>query len=199
MNLERSIHLLDESIGSSKRGLLKTRDGRFKFNDDTNQSMDFDLSMTLDPTERSGRYLMETSSNRNTSELFGDNSRIHEQTFAQTSKQKTDQLFFNFVEVLQSRTNDCEVFETVQDLIQTCSDMIDDLFDSGRKVNDKFKLEDEAWLNQERNTWRLLYCLYKDRLINQKEGMDLDDLPLMRSEKQLVEHLYKSKLFFFYR
>lgn len=198
MNLERSIQLLDDSMvtGSSKRGLLKTRDGRVKFSDDTNQSMDFDLSMTLDPTER--RYLLDTSNRNNTSELFGTtfgDSRIQEQSFAQT-KQKTDQLFFQFVEVLQSRTNDSEVFETVQDLIQTCSDMIDQLFESGRRVNDKFKLEEDAWLNQERNTWRLLYCLYKDRLINQKEGMDLDDLPLMRSEKQLVEHLYTSKIDF---
>lgn len=200
MNLEKSIQLLDESSVSSKRGFLKTRDGRAqKFSDDTIQSMDFDLSMTIDPTER--RYLLENSLNRNnTSELFGttfgDTSRIQEKSFIQT-KQKTDQLFFHFVEVLQSRTNDSEVFETVQDLIQTCSDMIDELFESGRRVNDKFKLEEDAWLNQERNTWRLLYCLYKDRLINQKDGMDLDDLPLMRSEKQIVEHLYTSNIYSF--
>lgn len=191
MNLERSIQLLDESMsGTSKRGLLKTRDGRIKFAD---ESMDFDLSITLDPTER--RYF-DSSYRNNASELFGttlnDSSRIQEQSFVQ-SKSKTDQLFFQFVEVLQSRTNDSEVFETVQDLIQTCSDMIDELFDSGRRVNDKFKLEEDAWLNQERNTWRLLYCLYKDRLGNQRDGMDLDDLPLMRSEKQIVEHLYTSK------
>lgn len=34
-----------------------------------------------------------------------------------TTKQKTNLLYGHFLEILQSRTNDSEVFETVQDLI----------------------------------------------------------------------------------
>jgi nuclear pore complex protein Nup107 len=50
------------------------------------------------------------------------------------------------------------------------------------------------WIRTEMNTWSLIHCLYKDRLITQKEEMEQDDLPLVNSEKLVVEHLYLSKL-----
>lgn len=104
----------------------------------------------------------------------------------------TGQLYSNFLEVLQSRTDDSEVFDTVQDLIQTCSDTIDELSKHKRHHNAGSSLDSDhiIWLIHERNTWRLLYCLFKDRLIVQKESNDFDDLPMVGSEKVIVEHLY---------
>lgn len=109
-----------------------------------------------------------------------------------SAKELTEHLYGHFLEVLQSRSDDSEVFDTVQDLIQTCSDTVTELATHRRKVNADAgaPAPDNLWLIHERNTWRLLYCLYKDRLIVQKESNDFDDLPLVGSEKVIVEHLY---------
>lgn len=108
-------------------------------------------------------------------------------------KEKTEVLYSQFLEILHSRTNDSEVFDIIQDMIQACTDVLDEVVKSGRKLNEKYRMESNAWLQQERNTWRLLYCLYKDRLTLQKEDVDCDVPPLDGSEKDVVTHLYSSK------
>lgn len=55
------------------------------------------------------------------------------------------------------------------------------------------------WLREEENTWKLLFCLYKDRLIAQKENLEIEDLPLVNSEKTIVEHLYLSEYYLIFR
>jgi hypothetical protein len=56
----------------------------------------------------------------------------------------------------------------------------------------------EEWLENERNTWRLVYCLYQDRLNTQllaaeeQLGDEAMDIPLrQQSEKEIVQRLYK--------
>lgn len=190
MNLNDTISILDDSLVTSKRGLIRTKDGKvqqqqsLKFPEIENM-MDYDMSLTMNSNEFRKFFdnTMESSLRYSTTNLS--------ETFS--TKQKTDQLYSQFLEVLQSRSNDIEVFETVQDLIQTCTDTIDNLIDNGKRLNDKYKLGEDMWLLHERNTWRLLYCLYKDRLMNQKELMDSDELAIIGSEKQIVEQLYSSK------
>lgn len=106
-------------------------------------------------------------------------------------KQRTDHLYQHFLSVIQSRngSNEMEVFETVADLRQILQNTIEEM-QSSKNV----KIDHEAWIRQEMNTWSLIHCLYKDRLITQKEEMITDDLPLVNSEKVIVEHLYLSKL-----
>ncbi|XP_059621450.1 nuclear pore complex protein Nup107 [Phlebotomus argentipes] len=106
---------------------------------------------------------------------------------------KAEQLYTQFLEVLQGRTNDAELFETIQDLIQTCTDTVEEMQAQAKKVLDRSGLREEIQsLQTERNVWRLIYSLYRDRVIVQKEAMDCDDIPLGGSEKTIVEHLYAS-------
>lgn len=111
-----------------------------------------------------------------------------------TIKSKTDRLFEHFLEVLRVRTSDAEIFETIQDLIQVCTDTFNDIIQNGGRLNERNIFDGFGWLNQERNTWKLLFCLYKDRLLNQRE-MDeddgIDDLWLHSSEKEIIDKLYE--------
>lgn len=168
-----------------------------------NTTMDFDYSVTMSNSEIL-RFLDNTNvadsptlfrniynANNTTLGLLPAGNELieHQQT---STRDLIGQLYSNFLEVLQSRTDDSEVFDTVQDLIQTCSDTIDELSKQKRHKNIVGSLDNDhiTWLTHERNTWRLLYCLFKDRLIVQKESNDFDDLPMVGSEKVIVEHLY---------
>ncbi|XP_011195032.1 nuclear pore complex protein Nup107 [Zeugodacus cucurbitae] len=109
-------------------------------------------------------------------------------------KEKTDLLFPQFLEVLQGRTNDSEVFDTIQNLIQTCAGVADEL-QKGLQHNpsmSKYQNDNFMWLDQEMKTWKLLFALYKDRIIVQAEdvGMDCNMPPLGGSEKEVVAQLY---------
>lgn len=107
---------------------------------------------------------------------------------------KTEQLYEHFLEVVRVRTNDAEIFETVQDMIQVCTDTFDEIVRNGARLNEKNVFDGFGWLNQERNTWKLLHCLYKDRLLNPcaMDGVDDDDeLWLHSSEKEIIDKLYK--------
>lgn len=105
-------------------------------------------------------------------------------------KEKTDQLYSHFLAVIQSSSNEMEIFETVFHLRQVLENTLEEMEGEGRKK--KF-LGATNWIRNEINTWSLIHCLYKDRLITQKEEMEQDDLPLVNSEKMVVEHLYLSK------
>lgn len=138
---------------------------------------------------------------------------------AAAQRQRTDALFAHFLEVVQARTNDSEIFETVRDLIQVCTDTLGELntgsggggdatTGGGRALASVVARDrrDHEWLTKERDTWRLLYALYKDRLCVQPQsdsattggGIDepmSEDVPaataaLMRSERDIVERLY---------
>lgn len=108
-------------------------------------------------------------------------------------KTKTDRLYELFLEIIQSNVSDAEIFETVEHMIQVCANTVDDITRSGGKITEQNPHAEFAWLSQELNTWRLLHCLYKDRLLNQCNGdaMEDDDLHLYASEKEIVERLYK--------
>lgn len=106
-----------------------------------------------------------------------------------SAKHRADALFSTFLDVLKSRKGHLD-FDTVQELVLTCSDVLDEVqrhADTRRGAKEKEQL---SWLQLERDVWRLVYSLYRDRLLIQKEGMDCDDLDLMRSEKTIAEYLY---------
>lgn len=103
--------------------------------------------------------------------------------------EKTDQLYSHFLSIIQSSSNEMEIFETVYHLRQALENTIEEMESEGkRKI-----IGTNNWIRLEMNTWSLIYCLFKDRLITQKEEMEQDDLPLVNSEKMVVEHLYMSK------
>lgn len=151
--------------------------------------MDFDLSITMSRGEMKG--LREEATTGESIRSFYNLTRSDDTPMASMNgREKSHLLFQQFLEILQSRTSDTEIFDTIQDIIQTCTDAIEEMSKFRRGGIDIGAQRDLVWLTQERNTWRLLYCLYKDRLIVQKEAADYDDLPLVGSEKLIVEHLY---------
>lgn len=165
MELERSIQQLDDSI--SKKSLIRPRQRNLR-----DEAMDFDLS----------RRRFDESSLMTSASVYGSQTNL-----SVIVKQKTDHLYHHFLSVIQSRSNEMEIFETVFDLRQVLENTIEEM-ESSKNV----KVGSETWIRQEMNTWSLIHCLYKDRLITQKEEMETDDLPLVNSEKIIVEHLYLS-------
>jgi hypothetical protein len=158
MDLERSIQLLDDSI--AKKSLIRPRQRQLR-----DETMDFESS------------LMTSAS------IYGSQTNV-----SVIAKQKTDHLYQHFLTVIQSRSNEMEIFETVFDLRQVLESTIEEM-ESSKNI----KVGSDSWIRQEMNTWSLIHCLYKDRLITQKEEMETDDLPLVNSEKVIVEHLYLSE------
>lgn len=113
------------------------------------------------------------------------------------SKEKTNMLYPQFLEVLQTHTNDTEIFDTIQDYIEICSGILQESTKEENMTVSKYKSKDSLWLEQEKNTWKLLYCLYKDRIIVQKEEVDYDMPTLSGSEKEVVNALYTSIIYFY--
>lgn len=61
--------------------------------------------------------------------------------------------------------------------------------------------QDEEWLENERNTWRLVFCLYQDRINSsflsdngsrQQDDEAMDEPLRHLSEKKIVQQLYKN-------
>lgn len=184
----------------SKRGLIRAKEVR----GDSMKSKNLDLSITLAPSEiqrlmdshntsnlnTSGNYSMLYES---TSNILGTEPANSERSILENNelgiKEKANMLFPQFLEVLQSRTNDSEIFDTIQDIIHTCSGIIDELNRDGvRSSFIKQKSEDQLWFEQEHNTWKLLYALYKDRIMVQTE--QIDEPILGCSDKEVINQLY---------
>lgn len=95
---------MNSTLDSPKFGLIRNKDHR--------GSAKPDISITMSTSEI--RRFMNNSNETLTS---FKHSIMEDSSDVLTSKQKTNLLYGHFLEILQSRTNDSEVFETVQDLI----------------------------------------------------------------------------------
>ncbi|XP_063702515.1 nuclear pore complex protein Nup107 [Culicoides brevitarsis] len=189
--LDRSLRLLDEAIPKNKNKLIRPHRAT-----PTKNFADIDSSMTLNLQE--ARLLMENSGflpdvneTLNNSARMSTVSNISSMSFVKNRvERRTEQLYERFLEVLQVHTNDTEIFETISELTQAVIDTIEDVKQCGKREMAKAGTED--WLMHEKNTWQLLFALYKDRLITQKDdGMDVDAvIPLGNSEKAVVSNLY---------
>lgn len=167
MDLERSFQQLDDTV--NKKSFIRPRQHTLR-----DETMDVEFS----------RRRFDESSLMTSASIYGSQTNL-----SVIVKQKTDHLYQHFLSVIQSRSNELEIFETVFDLRQVLENTIAEM-----ETSKNMKVGNDSWIRQELNTWSLIYCLYKDRLIMQKEEMETDDLPLVSSEKIVVEHLYLSKL-----
>ncbi|KAJ9583309.1 hypothetical protein L9F63_022326, partial [Diploptera punctata] len=214
-NVQRSLKLLDTTLSSQGKSIFRIsnstpqrRKTAFRLNDcpaiyganqfgsDNNDNKSrvqlHDLSITIGPDELSvlnnvttGALLREQESWKN---------GIYLRNFA------TDKLYVEFLESLQAHGSEQQVFEIVSDYIQTCTDSLQIIHDVEGKLAPKsaFIFEQGKWLENERNTWRLVYCLYQNRISSQlisaddKPEEELMELALRYlSEKDIVQQLYK--------
>lgn len=197
----------DSSIFSSqtKKGLIRSKEtslfrNEFLQNTTPTRERDFDVSSSIFQDSQSRLFLDNTNrftldgSTSNIGSSFLSVEKTQAEVVETLFKEKTDSLFTHFLEVLQSRSNDAEIFDTVQDLIHTCTSVLETLQKEEQRSCVQGK---HFWLEQEEKTWKLLYALYKDRVLTQQDNMDADDAPpLNASEKEVVSVLYSSEFLF---
>lgn len=165
MDLERSIRQLDDTY--ENRHLIRNYARQAR-----DEIMDFEYS----------RRQFDQESLLTSASVYGSATNV-----SVIVKQKTDHLYQHFLSVIQARSNEMEIFDTVFDLGRVLESTIDDM-----EHEKNLKVPHNSWIRQEMNTWSLIHCLYKDRVILQNEEMETD-LSIMNSEKAIVEHLYTSE------
>lgn len=150
------------------------------------------LSLTLAPNELK-RFLNNTSMNFNDDTTLAPDSSMELFRISEASeiyfKDTSDQLYSGFLNAFKCHASETEVFDVISELVLVCTEQLEHVFKQIQSGGPKKSTKIE-WLIEERNVWRLIHCLYKDRLIVQNEQMDADDIPLTHSEREVVERLY---------
>ncbi|XP_058061948.1 nuclear pore complex protein Nup107 [Anopheles bellator] len=191
--LERSLMLLDESNVKSKRGLLRSKEaarsllqGKPTITGLAESSAGVSLDMVQDV---SGYRVIEDATALTTSRLS-----LAAGSTTSNAKDVTTRLCVQFLEVLQRHSNETDVFETIDELVETIETTLTDLDLAARQLlpagRERRLQAEEMWLNAERETWKLMNCLYRDRFVTQKMESEIDDLPLVNSERTIIDHLY---------
>ncbi|XP_071455139.1 nuclear pore complex protein Nup107 [Hetaerina americana] len=112
-------------------------------------------------------------------------------------KSATDNLFVDFFETMCINQGEVQLFCQVSDFIRNCADcakLIEHMRDRTETNGASGLNEELLWLSNERDLWRLVHCLYKDRLLDNGNGKEDDEevdptRPL--SEKEVVMNLYR--------
>ncbi|XP_050509495.1 nuclear pore complex protein Nup107 [Diabrotica virgifera virgifera] len=192
-DLDRSIRLLENALSTSNRGLFKKSFGKSKLATDNISnvsiaSADDDLRNII-----SKSFL--TSDNAVSRILQSDQTVTGNVLQASTAPWKTalDSLYTEFFEILTSHSGGFDILEVVTDLARCCSDALKVIQSLKSKVAVS-QLEEEISLEKERNTWRLLFILYQDRLLTQNLMKDDNDEVIQyfgQSEKLCVLNLFK--------
>ncbi|CAK9831014.1 Nuclear pore complex protein Nup107 [Anthophora retusa] len=106
-------------------------------------------------------------------------------------------LYYDFLHSIQINFSEAQVFDTIADFIQNCSDTLDIMRGMQSKVEIKEISEEEVSLENERNTWRLIYCLYQNRInsLNFSTPMedDSEESTTYISEKAVIDNLFKTE------
>ncbi|XP_043462655.1 nuclear pore complex protein Nup107 [Leptopilina heterotoma] len=158
-----------------------------------NSEYDFDTSLTMAPHEL--RDIMANSEKTDITlrEMMDDGSATG---IILKSKEPwrdiNSNLYYEFMESIQSHLSEPEVFNTIADFIQNCTDTLELMRGMQAKVESKELSNEEVNLENERNTWRLIYCLYQNRQnASFQKSMDID-MNSNISEKELINSLYDS-------
>lgn len=181
-DLERSVRLLEDALSTTGRGLFKKSAKKSRRNSKNN----LELSISLDPLECKRLLVKEGLSIYDetvTRLLEGDLTVTGNvlQTNNLPWKTTLDSLNTEFFEVLQVHSGKFyfnvlpslnnffsgghDILEIVTDLARCCSDALK-VIQSLRSKVDVSRIEEEICLEKERNTWRLLFIVYQDRLMS---------------------------------
>lgn len=160
-DLNNSLLLL-EHAASTSRGLLKNT----LLKEKTSKKRNVNLSITLRPEEL--EYLeshgMDMSEYDNSYTDILDATSLTGTVIRNNPWKKTvDVLYMEFLEVLQSRTAGSTVLDVISELHRCCADALSVLRSLKSKVH-VYELDEELWLENERNIWKLVHVLYQNRL-----------------------------------
>ncbi|CAH1154193.1 unnamed protein product [Phaedon cochleariae] len=194
-DLERSVRLLEDALSTSGRGLFKK--SLLKSRTDYDNRLDFSSTVAnhelLKHLRRQQHPSFDETGSKLSHILQGDQTVIGNVLQANVAPWTTavDSLYTEFFEVLQTHSGGQDILEVVTDLARCCSDALKVIQSLKCKVAVSH-LDEEICLEKERNTWRLLFILYQDRLLAQNM---MDDQGVMqyfgRSEKMCVQNLFK--------
>ncbi|XP_066138201.1 nuclear pore complex protein Nup107 [Euwallacea fornicatus] len=194
-DLCRSVRLLEEALAPSPGSLLRTPIGKKSKLRSVTQA-DPDLSITVLPHEVD-MILNDTPSfiyNQTMKDLLDTDKTIPGGIIQKQDPWKTasDSLYLEFFEILQGQTGSQDALEVLAELARCCSDTLSVVRGLKSKVATKV-VEEEKWLEKEKDTWRLLFILFQDRLMIQnlsEEGTEALHYH-GRSEKLCIENLFK--------
>lgn len=188
-NLERSVRFLEDAVSTTGRGLFKTIPSQ--------RHKDVDLSITMSPYEM--ERIMQNNSILSgfddTMNLLIEGNQMLGGSIIQNVnpwKSTLENLNTEFFEIIQNSSSEQGILEVVADLARCCSDAVNVIEGLKSKVAIS-QLEEERQLINEKNTWRLLFVLYQDRLASRNLMNDdtiLDSYTGL-SEKLCVENLFK--------
>ncbi|KAI4461726.1 hypothetical protein MML48_5g00006227 [Holotrichia oblita] len=152
-SLNRSLRLLEESVYSPgsrlfKKGLFKAQKTRSPYKDN--------ISITLTPEELELLNESRTSYNNVSTKQINPGGNA------------VDSLYVEFLEVMQTHANSQAALDIVRDLARCCTDTLSVINTLKSKVT-LSQNDDESWLEDEQNTWRLIFVLYQDRLSVQSQ------------------------------
>uniref|UniRef100_A0A182VZJ0 Nuclear pore complex protein n=1 Tax=Anopheles minimus TaxID=112268 RepID=A0A182VZJ0_9DIPT len=199
--LERSLQMLDESTVQSNRGLLRSKESvRYLQQQQSLEQRQLASSLfgdsMLDSVQDVGMF--RTAESDRGGPLSGSQmSLVAGSTVSYTNanmRECTKQLCEEFLQVLQRYKNASDVFDAMDELIRSLDATLLQINNTAKQLlpagRERHLHAEEMWLNAERDTWRLMACLYRDRMITQKHDSELDDLPLVNSEQTIISHLY---------
>ncbi|KAF5305221.1 hypothetical protein FQR65_LT07760 [Abscondita terminalis] len=185
-DLERSLRFLEDSI-SRQGNLLVTTTLKAKERKRDHETLpSFSVSEIPDKQRYS---IHEKSFNAIIDEnksITGSVLRVNEPW-----KLTVNSLFVEFYEVLQSHTNSDDVFDSVSDMARCCTDALQ-VIKSLKEKSSALYIDEEVWLELERNTWRLLLALCQDRFITFNNCDVEPTLYFGKSEKLCVANLFKN-------
>ncbi|XP_065155579.1 nuclear pore complex protein Nup107 isoform X2 [Atheta coriaria] len=127
--------------------------------------------------------------------MFDVTRMNYSMSIAESNKPSADNLYVEFFEILQTHTQSDELLKAIAEMSRSCADALTVI----RAANAKLisKPVNDIWLENERNTWRLLYILYSDRLVTRSSSNeeDISDSDMSsyfgHSEKYCMLSLFK--------
>lgn len=185
--LNRSLRLLEDALSPHGRSLLRTdTPKRAKLSSKVFDYEDLpEEYSTLAPRDKTD--VEQFSFVKDNSNILQDRSITGISAYTKPWETAINSLYTEYLEVIQARSNVPQIFETVSDLARCCSDTLNVVQSLKSKVKG-YVHEDEKWLVNERNTWRLIYCLYQNRLSFDEDN---NSQYFGVSEKLCIENLYR--------
>ncbi|XP_043803765.1 nuclear pore complex protein Nup107 [Apis laboriosa] len=198
----------------STNHLRKDQDDSYQFNDINSPKMlgkfyphsrlikghdllDIDNSLTLTPHEVRDIMAASEKGELTLREMMEDSSATG--IILKSKKPLRDvmsKLYYDFLHSVQINFSETQVFDTIADFIQNCTDTLDIMRGMQSKVETNVS-DEEISLENERNTWRLIYCLYQNRInsLNFPTPMedDLEESNTYISEKVVIDNLFKTE------
>ncbi|XP_033310230.1 nuclear pore complex protein Nup107 isoform X1 [Bombus bifarius] len=155
--------------------------------------LDIDTSLTLAPHEVRDIMAASEKSEFTLREMMEDSSATGMILKAREPwRDVMSKLFYDFLHSLQANFSQAQVFDTIADFIQNCTDTLDIMRGMQSKVETTEISEDEISLENERNTWRLIYCLYQNRINSLNFSTPVENNTYI-SEKVVIDNLFKTE------